>query len=105
MRWLSLFWKHTFKKKEPKIIQYQDYKKIFEEEYRKFLVNLVSDHDHSPSYDVFLSKCNVALDRRAPLKYKSRRSNHSPFMNKDISNAIMDCTRLRQAFKELINLG
>ena len=51
-----------------------------------------------PSYDVFLRKCKIALDSRAPLKYKYLRSNHSPFMNKDISKAIMDRTRLRHKF-------
>ena len=92
-------------KKEPKIIQYRDCKKFSEVEYRKFLVNLVSDHDQCPSYDVFLRKCKIALDSRAPLRYKYLRSNHSPFMNKDspfmnkdISKVIMDRTRLRHKF-------
>ena len=62
--------KTYFQKKEPKIIQYRDYKNFSEEEYREFLVNLVSDHDQCPSYDVFLRKCKIAFDRRAPLKYK-----------------------------------
>ena len=90
--------KTYFQKKEPKIIQYRDYKNFSEVEYREFLVNLVSDHDQCPSYDVFLRKCKIALDSRAPLKYKYLRSNHSPFMNKDISKAIMDRTRLRHKF-------
>ena len=90
--------KTYFQKKEPKIIQYRDYKNFSEEEYREFLVNLVWDQDQCPSYDIFLRKCKIALDRRAPLKYKYLRSNHSPFMNKDISKAIMDRTRLRHKF-------
>ena len=90
--------KTYFQKKEPKIIQYRDYKNFSEEEYREFLVNLVWDQDQCPSYDVFLRKCKIALDRSAPLKYKYLRSNHSPFMNKDISKAIMDRTRLRHKF-------
>ena len=85
--------KTHFQKKEPKIIQYQDYKNFSEVEYREFLVNLVSDHDQCPSYHVFLRKCKIALGSRAPLKYKYLRSNHSPFMNKGISIAIMDRTR------------
>ena len=88
--------KTYFRKKEPKIIQYRDYKNFSEEEYREFLVNLVSDHDQCPSYDVFLRKCKIALDRRAPLKYKYLRSNHSPFMNKDISKAIIKFLRSRR---------
>ena len=51
-----------------------------------------------PSCDVFLRKCKIALDSRAPLKCKYLRSNHRPFMNEDISKAIMDRTRLRHKF-------
>ena len=58
------------------MIQYRDYKNFSEEKYREFLVNLVSDPDQCPSYDIFLS----------------------PFMNKDISQAIMDSPRLRHKF-------
>ena len=75
------------------LIQYRDHKNFSEVEYREFVVNLVSDHDQCPSYDVFLKKCKIALNSRALLKFKYFRSNHSPFMNKDISKAIMDCTR------------
>ena len=90
--------KTYFQKKEPKIIQYRGYKHFSEVEYREFLVNSVSDHDQCPSYDVFLRKCKIALDSRAPLKYKYLRSNHSPFMNNDISKAIIDRTRLKHKF-------
>ena len=62
--------KTYFQKKEPKIIQYRDYKNFSEVEYREFLVNLVSDHDQCQSYDVFLKKCKIALDSRAPLRYQ-----------------------------------
>ena len=87
-----------FQRKKRKIIQYRDYKNFSEEEYRKFLFNLVSDHDQCLSYDVFLRKCKIALDRRALLKHKYLRLNHSPFMNKDISKAIMNRTRLTHTF-------
>ena len=54
--------KTYFQKKEPKIIQYRDYKTFSEAEYMEFLVNLVSDHDQCPSYDIFLRICKIALD-------------------------------------------
>ena len=53
---------------------------------------------HPPSYDIFLRKCKIALKRRAPLKHKYLRSNHSQLMNKDIYKAIKDRTRLRHKF-------
>ena len=62
--------KTYFQKKKPKIIQYRDYNFFSEVEYRELLVNLVSDHDQCPSYDVFSRKCKIALESRAPLKYK-----------------------------------
>ena len=69
--------KTYFQKKEPKIMQYQDYKTFSEEEYRELLINVVSDHDQYPSYFVFLGKCKIDLDRRAPLKYNYLRSNQA----------------------------
>ena len=45
--------KTFFQKKEPKIIQYRDYRNFSEVEYREFLVNLVSDHDQCPYQRIF----------------------------------------------------
>ena len=42
--------------------------------------------------------CNRALDVYAPKKKKYLRTNSSPFMNKAISKAVMDRTRLRNTF-------
>ena len=41
-----------FQKKEPKIIQYRDYKSFSEEEYRKILVNIFCDHDRCSMINV-----------------------------------------------------
>ena len=88
--------KTHFKKREPKVIQYRDFSNFLEIEYREFLIELA--HDPNQSYEMFLQRSKEALDIRAPLKSKYLRSNHSPFMNKDISKAIMNCTRLRNKF-------
>ena len=55
--------KTYFQNKETKIMQCGDHKN-FDEEYREFHVNLVSDDDQCPSYDIFLRKCKIVLDRR-----------------------------------------
>ena len=65
-------------------------------EHRDFLIGLAQDPNQS--YEIFLQRYKEALDIRAPLKSKYLRSNHSPFMNKNISKAIMDRTRLRNKF-------
>ena len=46
----------------------------------------------------FASSCNKILDDHAPLKKKYVRDNHSPFMNKSLSKAIVLRTRLRNIF-------
>ena len=88
--------KTHFQKREPKVIQYRDFRNFSEIEYRDFLIGLAQDPNQS--YEIFLQRCKEALDIRAPLKSKYLRSNHSPFMNKNISKAIMDHTRLRNKF-------
>ena len=54
--------------------------------------------ENSNNYDIFLNICKDALDEMAPSKRKYLRSNQSPFMNKDISKAIMNRTRFRNRF-------
>ena len=49
-------------------------------------------------FDTFTNKCKVAFDIRVPIKHIYRRSNQSPFINKEISKAIMNPTRLRNRF-------
>ena len=45
-----------------------------------------------------MNKCKDAFDIRVPIKHKYLRSNQSPLMNKEISKAIMNQTRLRKRF-------
>ena len=45
-----------------------------------------------------MNKYKDAFDIRVPIKHKYLRSNQSPFMNKEISKAIMNRTRLRNRF-------
>ena len=85
-----------FQKREPKVIQYRNFRHFSETEYRDFLIGLAQDPNQS--YEIFLQRCKEALDIRALLKSKYLRSNHSLFMNKNISKAIMDRTRLRNNF-------
>ena len=49
-------------------------------------------------FDTFMIKCKDAFDIRVPIKHKYLRSNQSPFMNKNISKAIMNRKMLRNRF-------
>ena len=88
--------KSHFQKKEPKIIQYRDYNKFYAEEYRQYIISLLSSRELTRSgFDTFMNICKDAFDIRVPIKHKYLRSNQSPVMNKEISKAIMNQTRLR----------
>ena len=91
--------KSHFQKKEPKIIQYRDYNNFYAEEYRQYIISLLSNRELTRSgFDIFMNKCKDVFDIRVRIKHKYIRSNQSPFMNKEISKAIMNRTRLRNSF-------
>ena len=91
--------KSHFQKKEPKIIQYRNHNNFSAEKYRQYIISLLSSRELTRSgFDTFTKKCKDAFDIRVPIKHKYLRSNQSPFMNKEISKAIMNRTRLRNRF-------
>ena len=104
---LSDFYKMTvtvlrsyFLKAEPKIVLYRDYKQFSNNEFRSIINtnngNLQNSND--TSLNSFMYVCKEALDKVAPLKQKYIRANNDPFMNKDITKAIMKRTRLRNNY-------
>ena len=91
----------TYRKLEPRIVYYRDFKYFcnnsFKESLQKtILQNLGIGCDEI--YESFAASCNKILDNHAPVKKKYVRGNHSPFMNKSLSKAIMVRTRLRNIF-------
>ena len=50
------------------------------------------------SLEKLLEVCNKVLDMHAPRKSKFVRGSHSPFMNRELSKAIMTRTRFRNKF-------
>ena len=86
------FMKTLYRKSQPKIIHYRNYKNFSNEIFRKslqkiFPQNLVNSCDKD--VDNFVISCHKILDEYAPLKKKYVRDNNSPFMNKNLSKAIM----------------
>ena len=94
--------KTFFQKKWPKVISYRDYKNYSNGIFRQ----LINDdfnvlHQTSNEYQplqTYLNVCIRALDVCALRKTKYVRANNSPFMNKNISKAIMTRSRLRNKF-------
>ena len=83
----------------PKIISYRTYKQFkegtFEDLYLSYLNELeVSDL----SVDLFKMTFLNALNSFAPVKKKYLRANHSKFINKELSKAVMLRTKLRNKF-------
>ena len=91
---VTIVMKTTFTKMEPKNYFCND-------TFRESLQNIVLQHlkkscdDH---YYNFVISCKNVLLKIAPCKKKYLKGNHSPFMNKYLSNTIMVRTKLRSTF-------
>ena len=93
--------KASYRKSQPKIIHYRNYKNfsndIFRESLQKILTqNLVNSCEKD--VDDFLIPCDKILDQYALRKKKYVRGNRSPFMNKNLFNAIKLRTKLMNIF-------
>ena len=94
--------KTFFQKKGSKVISYRDDKNYSNDIFRQlinddFNVLHQTSNEHQP-LQTYLNVCIRALDVCAPRKTKYVRANNSPFMNKNISKAIMTRSRLRNKF-------
>ena len=86
---------------QPKVINYRDYKEFVNGNFLTDLCDKISKETfqgHENDLENFLSICIQATNRHAPSKKKFIRGNQSPFMNKDLSKAIMTRSRLRNKF-------
>ena len=91
----------TYRKLEPRIVYYRDFKYFCNNSFKESLQKAISQNlgvGCDEIYESFASSCNNILDNHTPLKKKYVRGNHSPFMNKSLSKAIMVRTRLRNIF-------
>ena len=91
----------SYQKSQPKVTHYPNYKNfsndIFSDSLKKiFAQNL--GNSCNQDVDDFLISCNKIQDQYAPQKKKYVRGNHSPFINKNLSEAIMLRTKLRNIF-------
>ena len=91
--------KQYFPKLKPKVVNYRDYRKFHNEEFRALLDNEILKHDiNNMEYQHFLNIFIEVLNKHAPMKQKYLRANQERFMAKNLHKAIMKRSRLRNKF-------
>ena len=91
--------KSYLKKEDPKVIIYRDYKYCDNEMFSNEL-----EHELSKirlltlNYDIFKNFCMDAINKHAPLKRKYIRANHAEYMDKELNQAIMKRSKLRNGY-------
>ena len=94
--------KTTFQKRSPTHINYRNYSKFNDENFRLELANelLLSCDFNSITYEVFYNIFMNVLNKHAPLKTKVIRANNAPFMNKNLRKQVMTRSRLKNKFNK-----
>ena len=93
--------KTNFRKLEPKIINYRNYRYFSNDRFIEKVTSELSKvvlEDSDKSFIKFLGVCKEALNIYAPLKKKYIRGNNYPLMNRILSKEIMKRSRLRNKF-------
>ena len=86
-------------KQQPKIIKYRNYKGFNETKFRSELTNILDLNIHeSRNIEFFKNIFLKVLNKHAPIKTKYLRANHSPFVTKELSKAIMLRLKLRNQY-------
>ena len=95
--------KTFYRKIEPRVINYLDYKSLSNEGFRGSLLENIKgklSENSDKSFSNFINTCNNVLDKQLPKKKNYDRGNQSSFMNKTLPKAIMLRTKLRNKFLE-----
>ena len=87
-------------------IQYRSYKNFEEDKFIQDLqklpfMNCKQIENKDAAYDLFKNMFKTIVDQHAPLKTKFIRGTHTPFMNKELSKAIMQISKLHDMHKKL----
>ena len=91
----------SFKKYQPKIINYGWYKNFSNEKYRETLIYNFSKENFINNDGCFQRFCHISLDalnKHALRKNKHARGNQMHFVTKELSKAIMTWTKLGNIF-------
>ena len=85
----------TFQRAQPKVVSYRDYKNFDNELFKSSLQNALNGIKR-PDYIKFEEVFLETLNKHAPVKQKTIRGNHAPYMTKGLRKAIM---------RSIINIG
>ena len=88
------------KRLKPAKIQYRSYRSFSEKDFLRDLQNMpfhtcMDMNDKETAYVSFKNMFKKVVDKHAPMKSKLIRGTHAPFMNKELSKAIMHRSKLK----------
>ena len=93
--------KTYYQKKSPTLIKYRNYKNFNDSHFRSALQSELGKLDtESIDYTTFHNTFMTVLEKHAPIKEKFVRANNAPFMNKNLSKAIMSRSKLRNKYNK-----
>ena len=98
---LSTFMRSFVSRLKPKIIFFRNYKKFDE---TKFLADLKNTNfsftsaDPNENYLFLTNSFSKIVEKHVPLKQKTLRGNHAPFVSKELRNGIYTRSRFRNRF-------
>ena len=91
--------KSYFKKEDPKVIIYRDYKYFDNEMFSIELENELSKIGLLIlNYDIFKNVCMGVINKHVPLKRKYIRANHAEYMDMELSQTMMKRSKLRNDY-------
>ncbi len=94
--------KRYVKKSPPIVVNYRNYKRFNEFRFQNDLSRgLETANENNMTYDDVKIKIMEQLNKHAPMKKKLVRANNSPFMNSELSKAIMHRTRLKNRYNKI----
>jgi len=91
--------KSYFRKNDPKIIKYRNYKHYSNEAFREEIKMKLSCDNQEMNIENFRNTVVNTVNKHAPWKIKYVRNNEGVFMNKTLKKAIMTRTRLLNKFR------
>ena len=90
--------KSSFPKQIPTLVRYRNYKNFIRNNFRDELKHNLLSLKHDANFDTFETRFMNILNIHTPMKEKLIRANNSPFMNKTLSKAFMNRSRLKNRF-------
>ena len=90
----------NYERLKPTKIQYRSYRNFSEKDFLRNLQNMpfhtcMDMNDKEAAYASFKNMFKKVVDKHAPMKSKLIRGTHAPFMNKELSKAIMHRSKLK----------